>query len=111
MASPAILVSLTQAKEHLRIFHSEEDGPIQDKLDAAEDAVMDYIGLANASPTWDSENVPPSMQAAVLLVLGDLWEHRGDDDQYQTVLNRVADGEFHPRVTALLHRKRAFVIA
>ena len=99
------------AKEHLRITHSEEDGPIQDKLDAAEDAVMDYIGLDSASPTWDDSNVPPSLQAAILLVLGDLWEHRGDDDQQQTIFNRVADGEFHPRVTALLHRRRAFVIA
>ena len=112
MSSPSVLVSLSMAKEHLRITHNEENGPIQDKLDAAEDIVMDYIGLASASPTWDDTNVPPRIQAAVLLVLGDLWEHRGDDDEGNTAFfNRVADGELHPRVTRILHRLRALVIA
>jgi hypothetical protein len=109
MSSPAVLVTLAQAKEHLRIFHTEEDGQIQDKLDAAEDAVLDYMDMA--TPIWDDTNVPPRVQAAILLVLGDLWEHRGDTGETMAFQNRVADGEFHPRVTALLHRLRSMKLA
>ncbi len=109
MSSPSVLVDLGMAKEHLRVYHNEENLAIQDKLDQAEDIVLDYIGLS--TPEWDETNVPPRVQAAILYVLGDLWEHRGDDDTQQAFFNRIADGELHPRITALLYRMKDFPIA
>jgi hypothetical protein len=110
MASPSVLVTLTQAKGHLRIRHTEEDEEIQDKLDQAEDIVLDYLHMESSE--WDTENVPGRVQAAVLEVLADLWEHRGDDNEGgEAFQNRMADGELHPRVTRYLYRLKDLVIA
>jgi hypothetical protein len=30
-------------------------------------------------PTWDATTAPAAVQRATLIMLGHLWEHRGDD--------------------------------
>lgn len=78
MASPAILVSLGRAKDHLRVLHDEEDDQIQFYLDAAEDIVQEYLD-DEYDDTWDEETVPGAVQADILRTLTDLWAHRGDE--------------------------------
>lgn len=109
MASPSILVTLGQAKEHLRIRHDEEDESIQLKLDAAEDAVLDFLG--QETPIWDDTNVPPRVVAAILITLEDLWRFRGGDDESLAAFNRMTDGELPVRATRLLHRLRELALA
>ena len=109
MSSPAVLVTLEQAKEHLRIRHTEEDNQVQDKLDAAEDAVLDYLGIE--TPEWDDSNVPPRVVAAILIVLEDLWRFRGGDEESFSAMQRAADGELPVRATRLLHRLRELALA
>lgn len=76
----AVLVSLTQAKGHLRITTpalDPGDVDIQLKLDQAEAIILDYIKTPD--PLWvDPATVHPNVSAAILLMLARLYEHRGD---------------------------------
>lgn len=98
------LVTLDQARRHLRIYHQDEDLDVQERVQQASEIVIDYIqrpdhGWSDASDD-DESNAPKVVQAAVLLVLAALWEHRGDGEgDYQQ-----ADGYLSKPVTALLHR-------
>lgn len=77
------LVSLGQAKGHLRVQTAAEDEDIYRKTEQASALV---VGRCNSTawwraitPTWTEETVPFEVQAAILLVLAHLHEHRGDD--------------------------------
>lgn len=86
------LVSLTLAKKHLRVFHDDDDAEIEAYLAAAEDVVTKYIDRAvyasaddsppGAPPSGDDGTaieISPAITAAVLLLLGDLYETREAD--------------------------------
>lgn len=82
----AILVTLTQAKGQLRITTpalDPGDVVIQLKLDQAEAAVLARCNSTAwwraITPTWTAATVPLGVQAAILLLLTHLFEHRGDD--------------------------------
>lgn len=78
----AVLVTLVQAKNHLRITlppGDPGDVDLQLKLDQAEAIILEYLDTA-ADAAWVSPaTAPPTVTAAILLTLGDLFEHRGDD--------------------------------
>ena len=86
------LVSLEMAKRHLRVFHDDEDAEIGLYLTAAETAVMEHIDRVvypsaedsppGAPPSDDDGTaieVTPAIVAAILLMLGDLYEIREAD--------------------------------
>jgi hypothetical protein len=74
----AVLVTLTQAKAHLRITTSADDVDIQLKLDQAEGIIRDYLKDPDAA--WVSPATAPApVTAAILLMTTHLYEHRGDD--------------------------------
>lgn len=101
------LVTLEQARRHLRILHTDEDADLLEKIQQASDIVVDYLqrpelvwtDASNGSPPAASD-APMRVQAAVLLVLAGLWEHRGDGEQDYG----QADGYLTKPVTTLLHR-------
>lgn len=62
------MITLDQARHHLRIDGTGDDAEIQAKLTMATALIADYVG--DASYSLDVEN------AAVLLVLGELWMNR-----------------------------------
>jgi len=72
------LITLATAKAHLRITDADHDADIQQKLTAASASIRDYLKDRN-DPTWTDLTVPPFIQSAVLLLLGHLYEHRGDE--------------------------------
>ena len=72
------LVSLVQAKQHLRITSYDSDNDVMLKVIQASDIVIDYL-KSQADPAWTEDTVPGPVQAAVLLVLAHLHENRGDD--------------------------------
>jgi hypothetical protein len=73
-----LLVSLVTAKDHLRITDTLHDADVSQKLASASATIRDYLKDQN-DPTWDDTSAPPWIQAAVLLLLGHLYEHRGDE--------------------------------
>lgn len=86
------LVSLTLAKKHLRVAWDDDDIAIEAYLAAAETIVTEYLDRAvygstadsppGAPPTGDdgtAMEITPAVTAAVLLLLGDLYEKRESD--------------------------------
>lgn len=99
MPAAAKLVTLSQAKEHLNITLPEGDpgdAEIQSKLDEAEETILNYL-KKGASVDWvDPTTAPGPVTAAIKLMLGRLYIHRGDDDE---------DGaKFWTRIDLLLAR-------
>jgi Phage gp6-like head-tail connector protein len=77
MADP-ILVTLETAKLHLRITDLDHDADVTLKMTQASETIRRFLDLGN-DPLWTSEDVPAEVQAAVLLRLAHLYEHRGDE--------------------------------
>ncbi len=80
-----MLISLEQAMRQLRLFTGDYPGDdaiegAEDVLEKAEQAsaiILDYLKHPAVSDEWDAETTPKVVQAATLLVLSDLYEHRG----------------------------------
>jgi hypothetical protein len=119
------LITLAQAQRHLRlevtIDHGSPAGspPPDDsemdlelKMAQAEAIVLDYLARPTEMASWSSDPVPLSpyttvpavVQAAILIVLGDLWRFRGDDPE--GVMPKREHGFLTPQVTSLLQRYR-----
>lgn len=62
------MITLEQARYHLRIDGTEHDAEIEQKLAIASAIVWDYIGA-------QAGNIEVE-QAAILLILGELWLNR-----------------------------------
>lgn len=88
------MISLDNARYHLRIDGTEHDPEIEQKLMLARAIVADYIGSNNQS-NGDIE------EAAVMLVLGELWLNR--ESSSADVLS--------PAVRSLLERQRVQALA
>lgn len=80
------LVSLETAKGHLRVLHDDDDTVIQLYLSAAESIVVEYVDRVvlpegETLPVDDATaiNVTPPITAAILLLVGDLYENRETD--------------------------------
>lgn len=109
------LITLEQAKRHLRLDIPVTSPPddaeldLRLKMEAAEHIVLDYLGVSSTSPpVWSDETtVPPLVQAAILLQLGELFRFRGDDPG--TVVSsptRVEAGSLSPVIEGMLRRYR-----
>ena len=77
-ATDPVLVTLETAKMHLRITGTAHDPDVTQKMTAASASIRDYLTERN-DPTWTPATVPPWVEAAVLLLLTHLYEHRGDE--------------------------------
>jgi len=78
----ATLITLAQAKAHLRIDTAPDDpgdADIQLKLDQAESIIRTHLKSRN-DPTWTPTTVPGAITAAILLMLARLYEQRGDHE-------------------------------
>lgn len=80
------LVSLETAKRHLRIFHDDDDAGVGLYVGAAESIVVAYLDRVvlpegQTLPADDALaiNVMPAITAAILLIVGDLYENREAD--------------------------------
>lgn len=96
----AVLVTFAQAKAHLRITTPDghpDDPDIQLKLDQAEAIIRNYL-KASDDPAWTAETAPPLVGAAILLMLGRLYEQRGDIEDNDAKLWQAID-----RMLARLH--------
>lgn len=106
------LITYKQAKDHLHLTTDDAKKDVLLKMEHATAIVLDYIDrLATAaSPDWTDATDPASdrdfalVQAAILIVLGDLYRFRGDDDERDT--DAVTVGYINPRAVRILHRLR-----
>ena len=67
------MLTLAEAKLHLRVDHDDEDALIQSLIEAACDAVAHHLNMRPADLFFSSE---PSLRAAALLLVADLYENR-----------------------------------
>lgn len=84
-----MLVSLEQASVHLRRDTDDDDADLTIKIQAASQAVLNYIDPvdfidSSGEPEFDSDGnpvgVPAPIQSAVLLIIGDLYADRDGVD-------------------------------
>lgn len=91
MADNIRLIDLDRAKRHLRasgISDQEFSVDIQEKVEAASDIILSYLRLDAPPAAWltakdatpPGTGVPPRVQAAVDLVLGELYRVREASD-------------------------------
>jgi hypothetical protein len=78
MIVPRPLVTLADAKAHLYITDPARDAEVTAKLGQASATILAKCDTL-AQDSWTETTAPPEVQAATLLVLGLLFEHRGDD--------------------------------
>lgn len=108
----ADLVTLDQARKHLRLTGSYEDDDLQMKLTQAQAIVLDHVNQRRSDgdlwaaeiASWTEETVPRQVQAAILIQLGELYRYRGDDASDDNA--RRASGFLVPAVVSLLNRLR-----
>lgn len=113
-----MLVTLDEAKAHLRVTHDLEDEDIQLRIEAAsesvisylKDASLDFVDTGGDLITDSSGNslVPARVKMATLLLLGAFYGHRGEDGG-QAAQYRM--GFLPPAVTALLFPLRVPTLA
>ena len=71
-------ITLKLAKAHLRVGDtSHDDEPIAQKLEMAF-GVAEDITNRNIRVDYTSETLPPAIKAAVLLILGTLYDNESD---------------------------------
>lgn len=93
------------------------DDDLQLKIDHATEIVLDYISRPTDAAwtaeieAWDVGSVPGSVQAAILLQLGELWRYRGDDAASEQPSDPSAGDDLTPMVKNLLKRFRDSVLA
>lgn len=91
------IIGVEEAKVHLRLDpepDSDQDPYIEDLIAAAEDYAAQFMGREELP--WDSSGAPASVRAAILLIIGDLYENR---EGAMVGVSRVDN----PAVERLLH--------
>jgi hypothetical protein len=109
-----LLVTLAQAKSHLRVTHTHDDADITLKIHAASGAVINY--LKESAEDWvdssgevlvDSSDlplVPQVVQQATLVLLGWMYSYR--EGEVGESNPSFSMGYLPPTVTALLYPLR-----
>jgi len=77
LAAPLWTVDEVKAIQ-LRITGAASDADVSQKIDAAQEWVLAYLGAA-ADPAWTPATAPRVVMHAVLMLTTYLYEHRGDD--------------------------------
>jgi len=77
------VVTLQEAKNYLRVDHSEDDKLIQDLLLTAKKLCMD-VGRMDEEQFAENEDM---VRTAMLFALGYLYENRSDPDYHKLTLN------------------------
>lgn len=85
------MITLEQAKQHLRIDHDDEDAAITAMIDAATGAALDYLNQ-DSMP----DPVPAPVTGAILLQVADLYENRERQGDRQLYANATYERLLNP---------------
>ncbi|MGJ8522292.1 hypothetical protein R84981_000977 [Carnimonas sp. R-84981] len=88
MFTPEELVSLKVMKQHLRVNHDEEDELVLLYASSALEWCLWYCDNPNIKTVGD---VSARFKSAMLLVLGDLFEHREQNTEINLYHNSTAE--------------------
>ena len=91
-----MIVSLAEAKTHLRIDHSIEDSLITFYIQSAEEAARNYLGGEIEGESDSPPAVPNAIKAGILLFVGDLYENRLSMNEKETKVNQTLHNLFYP---------------
>ena len=87
------MISLTEAKTHLRVDQDADDAAIVSMINAAEAATADYLNLTLA----DLEpSAPAPVKAAALLLVADLYENRERQNSEPLYRNQTYERLLNP---------------
>jgi len=86
----ANVVTLSEAKAHLRVTDTSEDTIIQTYMEAAVEQVRNFLNQDIPGEGDSPSAVPFSIKAAVLLIIGGLFENRESIILGQTVQDNPA---------------------
>lgn len=70
------VVTLAEAKGHLRVTDNAEDSIIQIYIDAAVSSIEKYLNRAIPNSAQPVPNIDAAIKAACLLLVGDLYKNR-----------------------------------
>ncbi|EKU30770.1 hypothetical protein N879_07010 [Alcaligenes sp. EGD-AK7] len=89
------MITLEEAKHHLRVIHDDEDAAIQAMIGTALAATADYM---NWTPDQmaDPATVPAPVKSAMLLIVGDLYMNRELQADKQLFANRTYERLLNP---------------
>lgn len=90
------IVSLSEAKSHLRVDQSNEDTLIQIYIDAAVDHVREYLNGEIKGELDSPVSTPASIKAAIFLLVGDLYENREAGSEAEIKRNPAVDALLYP---------------
>ena len=79
-----MIVTIPEVKAHLRIQHDDEDSFIGSLIEQAQSAAEDFCRVPF------SEDVPPPVRLAVLLMIGHYFENRDNPDKQVYLAMRMA---------------------
>ena len=79
-----MIVSIPELKAHLRIQHDDEDSFIGSLIEQAQSAAEDFCRVPF------SEDVPPPVRLAILLMIGHYFENRDNPDKQVYLAMRMA---------------------
>lgn len=83
------LISLSEAKSHLKVDQSDEDTLIQLYIDASQQYIATFLN--NPSFAFN-----PAIKAACLLMVGDLYENREGGTEKEIKPNPAVMNLLHP---------------
>ena len=72
------LWTVDEVKAHLRITDAAHDADVAQKLAAAQEGILAWLGPA-ADPSWTPTTAPLEVKNYVLLLTTHYYEHRGDE--------------------------------
>lgn len=91
----ADLITSADARVHLRLTATQAAqadiaADLAKKVTEASEIILSYIKRPEVSATWNATTAPKDVQAAVKMVLSDLWEHRAGSATDDVVLSFAA---------------------
>lgn len=81
------IVTLDEAKKHLKVDQDSEDTLITRLIQAAEESIEKYIQCTIPNKNLPTPNVPASIKQAALLIISDLYENRGANMDVELKIN------------------------
>jgi len=98
------LVTVEQAKVHLNLDHDFDDGKVTLIVEQASAILLNY--LKKPDDFWDDNDVPGSVSAACLLIVGALYENREGFEGGQSLSGYSSPAPLSNAVMDLVHRYR-----
>lgn len=104
------MITLAEAKAHLRMDHNADDVQIQAMIDAAESAILTYTGNGAYQDSDPLQPVRDDVKSACKLLVGDFYRYR-EPTPSDPMPENFGYGYLPRYVTALLFPYRKLVTA